>query len=181
MENDPSNQKTVNGYDYNELLKRLNNGEDLSYDELQEILWYVLFKVLDNSADADKKDNSRGLRVSFYSLVGQMGGRSTKFLPYTLDYRKKAFDTRKKNYDEVDDGYAITQMNLCRENIEVLVKQLELADLYSDDYRKLSGEIEDSIESGVKTFACPVGMDTMIQMDEIHDKVLALSKKYKKL
>ena len=183
MENDPSSQNnTLNGYSYQELIEKLNNGSELKEEELQEIMWYVLFKTLDDSSEADKKDkNNRPLRVKFLTLVGNMFGRQTKFLPYALEYRNNAHGIRRENYEEVFDGYAIASMNVCRENIEVLVKQFDLASSYSANYRKLSDEIEENIDDGLASFRGFVGMDTMIKMDEEREKVLSLTKKYKKI
>ena len=183
MENDPSNQtKTISGLSYQELIDKLNNGSDLTEEELNEIMWCVLFKTLDDSSEADKKDkNNRPLRVKFLTIVGNMFGRQTKFLPYALKYRNEAYGLRKENYEEVFDGYAIASMNVCRENVEVLVKQFDTASSYSVDYKKLSDEIEENIDDGLASFRGFVGMETMVKMDEAREKVLSLSKKYKKI
>ena len=72
-------------------------------------------------------------------------------------------------------------MNVCRENVEVLVKQFDTASSYSADYKKLSDEIEENIDDGLASFRGFVGMETMVKMDEAREKVLSLSKKYKKI
>ena len=105
-----------------------------------------------------------------------MGGRQTKFLPFALDYRKKAALYNQDNYDRVLDA---TKVAVNTENVLLLVHQLEAANRYRDGYRTLDAEIEESIDDGLGSFRSIVGMETMISMDKKRDNVLRLTRKRK--
>ena len=172
-----SQKKTVSGYSYEELLERLKNGEDLTEDELEDIVCEVVFEGIDNSNLAMKEGkNARGLRVSLLTLTGKLCGRQTKFLPFALDYRKKAALYNQDNYDRVLDR---TKLEVNADNVLLLVYQLEAANRYRDGYRALDAEIEESIDDGLGSFRSIVGMETMISMDKERDNVLRLTRKRK--
>ena len=172
-----SQKKTVSGYSYEELLERLKNGEDLTDDELEDIVCEVVFEGIDNSNLAMKEGkNARGLKVSLLTLTGKLCGRQTKFLPFALDYRKKAASYNEDNYDRVLDGARVA---VTRENVLLLVHQLQAANRYRDGYRALDAEIEESIDDGLGSFRSIVGMETMISMDKERDNVLRLTRKRK--
>lgn len=178
MEQETGSQKmTVSGYSYEELLRKLNNGEDLTEDELEDIVCEVVFESIDNSNLAMKEGKSaRGLKVSFLTLTGKLCGRQTKFLPFALDYRKKAASYNEDNYDRVLDG---ARVEVTQENVLLLVHQLEAANRYRDGYRALDAEIEESISDGLGSFRGFVGMETMISMDKERENVLKLTRKRK--
>ena len=172
-----SQKKTVSGYSYEELLERLKNGEDLTDDELEDIVCEVVFEGIDNSNLAMKEGkNARGLRVSLLTLTGKLCGRQTKFLPFALDYRKKAALYNQDNYDRVLDR---TKLEVNADNVLLLVYQLEAANRYRDGYRALDAEIEESIDDGLGSFRGFVGMETMISMDKERENVLRLTRKRK--
>ena len=172
-----SQKKTVSGYSYEELLERLKNGEDLTDDELEDIVCEVVFEGIDNSNLAMKEGkNARGLKVSLLTLTGKLCGRQTKFLPFALDYRKKAALYNQDNYDRVLDR---TKLEVNADNVLLLVYQLEAANRYRDGYRALDAEIEESISDGLGSFRGFVGMETMISMDKERDNVLRLTRKRK--
>lgn len=172
-----SQKKTVSGYSYEELLERLKNGEDLTDDELEDIVCEVVFEGIDNSNLAMKEGkNARGLKVSLLTLTGKLCGRQTKFLPFALDYRKKAALYNQDNYDRVLDR---TKLEVNADNVLLLVYQLEAANRYRDGYRALDAEIEESIDDGLGSFRSIVGMETMISMDKERDNVLRLTRKRK--
>lgn len=172
-----SQKKTVSGYSYEELLERLKNGEDLTEDELEDIVCEVVFEGIDNSNLAMKEGkNARGLRVSLLTLTGKLCGRQTKFLPFALDYRKKAALYNQDNYDRVLDR---TKLEVNADNVLLLVYQLEAANRYRDGYRALDAEIEESIDDGLGSFRSIVGMETMISMDKERENVLRLTRKRK--
>lgn len=172
-----SQKKTVSGYSYEELLERLKNGEDLTDDELEDIVCEVVFEGIDNSNLAMKEGkNARGLKVSLLTLTGKLCGRQTKFLPFALDYRKKAALYNQDNYDRVLDR---TKLEVNADNVLLLVYQLEAANRYRDGYRALDAEIEESIDDGLGSFRSFVGMETMISMDKERDNVLRLTRKRK--
>ena len=172
-----SQKKTVSGYSYEELLERLKNGEDLTDDELEDIVCEVVFEGIDNSNLAMKEGkNARGLRVSLLTLTGKLCGRQTKFLPFALDYRKKAALYNQDNYDRVLDR---TKLEVNADNVLLLVYQLEAANRYRDGYRALDAEIEESIDDGLGSFRSIVGMETMISMDKERENVLRLTRKRK--
>ena len=179
MEQETGSQKkqTVSGYSYEELLERLKSGETLSDDELEDIICEVVFETIDNSNLVEKEGkNARGIKVSLLTLVGKMGGRQTKFLPFALDYRKKAALYNQDNYDRVLDR---AKLEVNTENVLLLVHQLEAANRYRDGYRTLDAEIEESIDDGLGSFRSFVGMETMISMDKERDNVLRLTRKRK--
>lgn len=179
MEQETGSQKkqTVSGYSYEELLERLKSGETLSDDELEDIICEVVFETIDNSNLVEKEGkNAKGIKVSLLTLVGKMGGRQTKFLPFALDYRKKAALYNQDNYDRVLDA---TKVAVNTENVLLLVHQLEAANRYRDGYRTLDAEIEESIDDGLGSFRSIVGMETMISMDKERDNVLRLTRKRK--
>ena len=183
MENETGSQtKTLfSENDLEVLLEKLKNGSELSELEMEDILCYVFFSATDSSLLAEQeKKRAGGLKVTFLTMVGNMAGRQTKFLPYVLQYRKDAAGYRKDNFDRVLNGLSITSMNVCRENVETLVKQFDLANEYSDTYAGFFGEVEECIDDGLASFAGFVGMDSMIKMDAQREKVLKLEKKYKK-
>ena len=172
-----SQKKTVSGYSYEDLLERLKNGENLTDDELEDIVCEVVFEGIDNSNLAMKEGkNARGLKVSLLTLTGKLCGRQTKFLPFALDYRKKAALYNQDNYDRVLDGAKVA---VTRENVLLLVHQLQAANRYRDGYRALDAEIEESIDDGLGSFRSFVGMETMISMDKERDNVLRLTRKRK--
>lgn len=172
-----SQKKTVSGYSYEELLERLKNGEDLTEDELEDIVCEVVFEGIDNSNLAMKEGkNARGLKVSLLTLTGKLCGRQTKFLPFALDYRKKAALYNQDNYDRVLDR---TKLEVNADNVLLLVYQLEAANRYRDGYRALDAEIEESIDDGLGSFRSIVGMETMISMDKERENVLRLTRKRK--
>lgn len=172
-----SQKKTVSGYSYEELLERLKNGEDLTDDELEDIVCEVVFEGIDNSNLAMKEGKkARGLKVSLLTLTGKLCGRQTKFLPFALDYRKKAALYNQDNYDRVLDR---TKLEVNADNVLLLVYQLEAANRYRDGYRALDAEIEESIDDGLGSFRSIVGMETMISMDKERDNVLRLTRKRK--
>ena len=172
-----SQKKTVSGYSYEELLERLKSGENLTDDELEDIVCEVVFEGIDNSNLAMEEGKSaKGIKVSFLTLVGKMCGRQTKFLPFALDYRKKAALYNQDNYDRVLDGAKVA---VTRENVLLLVHQLQAANRYRDGYRALDAEIEESIDDGLGSFRSFVGMETMISMDKERDNVLRLTRKRK--
>lgn len=172
-----SQKKTVSGYSYEELLERLKNGEDLTDDELEDIVCEVVFEGIDNSNLAMKEGkNARGLKVSLLTLTGKLCGRQTKFLPFALDYRKKAALYNQDNYDRVLDR---AKLEVNTDNVLLLVYQLEAANRYRDGYRALDAEIEESIDDGLGSFRGFVGMETMISMDKERENVLRLTRKRK--
>lgn len=183
MENETSSQtKTlINDFDLEALLEKVKKGNELSDEEMEEIMCFILFSATDSSLLAEKeKKQAGGLKVTFLTLVGNMCGRQTKFLPYVLQYRKDAASYRRDNFERVLDGLNITSMNVCRENVETLVQQFDLANEYSETYAGFFGEVEEGIDAGLASFAGFVGMDSMIKMDAQREKVLKLEKKYKK-
>ena len=170
-----SQKKTVSGYSYEELLERLKNGEDLTDDELEDIVCEVVFEGIDNSNLAMKEGkNARGLKVSLLTLTGKLCGRQTKFLPFALDYRKKAALYNQDNYDRVLDR---TKLEVNADNVLLLVYQLEAANRYRDGYRTLDAEIEESISDGLGSFRGFVGLETMISLDKDRETVLKLTRK----
>ena len=178
-----SQKKTVSGYSYEELLRKLNNGEDLTEDELEDIVCEVVFESIDNSNLAMKEGKSaRGLKVSFLTLTGKLCGRQTKFLPFALDYRKKAASYNEDNYDRVLDG---ARVEVTQENVLLLVVKFNSLEItlfcnkYRDGYRALDAEIEESISDGLGSFRGFVGMETMISMDKERENVLKLTRKRK--
>lgn len=179
MEQETGSQKrtTASGYNYEELLERLRNNEDLSEDELADIICEVVFQSIDNSNSAIEEGKSaKGLRVSLLTLTGKLCGRQTKFLPFALDYRKKAAEYNEDNYERVLNG---TRVAVTKENVLLLVHLLEAANRYRDGYRALDTEIEESISDGLGSFRSFVGMETMISMDKEREHVLKLTRKYK--
>ena len=179
MEQETGSQKkqTVSGYSYEELLERLKSGETLSDDELEDIICEVVFETIDNSNLVEKEGkNAKGIKVSLLTLVGKMGGRQTKFLPFALDYRKKAALYNQDNYDRVLDA---TKVAVNTENVLLLVHQLEAANRYRDEYRTLDTEIEEGIDDGLGSFRGIVGLETMISMDREHDNILRLTRRRK--
>lgn len=183
MENETGSQtKTLfSESDLEVLLEKLKNGSELSELEMEDILCYVFFSATDSSLQTRQEiKKAGGLKVKLLTMAGNFFGRQTKFLPYAMQYRKEAASLRYDNYERVLEGLNISSINVCRENLEVLVKQFELANAYSQTYDKLYDEIEDGINDGLASFSGFVGMDSMIKMDSQRDKVLRLSKKYKK-
>ena len=178
MEQETGSQKmTASGYNYEELLNKLRNDGDLSDDELEDIICEVVFESIENSNSAMKEGKSaKGLKVSLLTLTGKLCGRQTKFLPFALDYRKKAAENNEDNYDRVLDGARVA---VTRENVLLLVHLLEAANRYRDGYRTLDTEIEESISEGLGSFRGIVGLETMISMDKDRERVLKLSRKYK--
>ena len=177
-----SSEKTLNGYDLSELLNKLKKNQELTGEEMEDILYHVLFKAADNSLDAEMAAREAvGPRVAFYTIIGKICGRQTKFLPFALQYRREAAETRKDNYDQVFEGFKITSMDICSQNLKTLVRQLDEADRYSAAYDLLSDEIEENIEDGLASFAGFVGMENMEKLEEQRAKVIKLSKEYKKV
>lgn len=176
-----SQKKTLNGYVLEELLTKLNNGQDLTEEEMNDIMCSVLFDATDNSLIADQEGKkAKGLKVTLLTMAGKMCGRQTKFLPYVLQYRKEAAEQRKDNYNQVFEGFRITSMDVDRENLQTLVRQYDLVRAYDASYQELFREIEENIDDGLASFACLVGMESMIKMDEQKEKILSLSRQYKK-
>lgn len=182
MEQETGSQiKTLNGYVLEELLEKLNNGSELTDDEMNDIMCHILFEATDSSLLADQEGKkAKGLRVTFLTMAGKMCGRQTKFLPYVLQYRKEAAEQRKDNYNQVFEGFRIASMDVDRENLQTLVRQYDLVKAYDESYRELFREVEDNIDDGLASFACLVGMENMIKMDEQREKILSLSKQYRK-
>ena len=106
--------------------------------------------------------------------AGKMCGRQTKFLPYALQYRREAADIMRDNYDQVFEGFRITSMDICGQNLKTIVRQLDEANRYSQTYGLLSDEIEENISDGLASFAGFVGMDNMEKL-EVKNVVKLLS------
>lgn len=179
MENETGSQirETVSGYSYEELLKKLKSGDALSDDELEDIVCEVVFESIGNSNSAmEEAKTANGIRVSLLTLVGKMCGRQTKFLPFALDYRKKAALYNQDHYDRVLDR---AKLEVNTENVLLLVHQLEAANRYRDEYRTLDTEIEECIDDGLGSFRGIVGLETMISMDREHDNILRLTRRRK--
>ena len=177
-----SSEKTINGYDLAELLNKLKTNQEMTEEEMEDVLYNVLFKATDKSLEAEEVAKSAtGPKVAFYTIAGKICGRQTKFLPYSLQYRREAADIMRDNYDQVFEGFRITSMDICAQNLKTIVKQLEAANRYSQTYGLLSDEIEENISDGLASFAGFVGMDNMEKLEEQRAKVIKLSKEYKKV
>ena len=183
MENETGSQNKTLMYEFvlEELLEKLKNGSELSDEEMEDIMNYIFFQATDSSlASEQDKKKVGGLRVTFLTMAGNICSKQARFLPYVLKYRKDAASHRHDNFERVLEGLNISSMNTCRENIEVLVKQFDLANQYSESFAEFNGEVEMGIDNGLSSFRGFVGLDSMIKMDEERAKVLSLSKQYKK-
>lgn len=177
-----SSEKTINGYDLEELLNKLKTNQEMTEEEMEDVLYNVLFKATEESLKAEiAAKKATGPKVAFYTIAGKMFGRQTKFLPYALQYRREAADIMKDNYDQVFEGFRITSMDICAQNLKTMMKQLEEANKYSQSYSLLSDEIEENISEGLASFAGFVGMENMEKLEEQRVKVVRLAKEYKKV